>query len=215
MLLKLIVCRVPPEKRSAFSRAQEAWSALTGAEGFLGQAGGWDAAESNAAVILGLWRDEAAYRAFMAGLHDRVFDASGQGATYESCSVALRSELFPIPGESGGGAAKGLPRGAFLRVAECRILPGREDHFIHAQQVVWNPGMAGADGMLGGSFGRCVAEPRDFLVATFWASEEDHRRYGEKLLPKLRERSGAAEDLENLQGWRVALEPAWRVGASR
>lgn len=37
MLIKWIVCQVPEEKRADFSRAQESWKDLAGADGFYWQ----------------------------------------------------------------------------------------------------------------------------------------------------------------------------------
>lgn len=94
MLVKWIVCEVPPEKRAAFSEAQQAWSALSGAPGFLGQLGGWD--QAGRACVVGFWQDREHHRRFMATLHDPIADHSGQASTYASCSVALTEPLEDI-----------------------------------------------------------------------------------------------------------------------
>ncbi len=94
MLMKWIVCEVSPDQQAAFSEAQQAWSALSGAPGFLGQLGGWD--QAGRACVVGFWQDAAHYRRFMATLHDPIVDASGQANTITSCSVRLSEPLEDI-----------------------------------------------------------------------------------------------------------------------
>ncbi len=112
-ILKEILCEVDPALREAFSRAQEAWNALSGVEGFLGQIGGWLEEEPNRACILALWSDEPSYRAFLGGVHDAIVSRSSQAATYLRCTVTLHREAegsFPRAAAEAAGAA-GEPAG--------------------------------------------------------------------------------------------------------
>lgn len=91
MILKEILCWVRQGQRQAFSQAQEAWLPLLQAEGFLGQLGGWCEQDPQLAILLGVWRDDSCYQAFMAadGLHDQIVAASSQLETIERCEVLL------------------------------------------------------------------------------------------------------------------------------
>ena len=51
----------------------------------------------------------------------------------------------------------------------------------------------------------------EFLVLSLWQSVTDHERYLSEYFPDLRERSGAAEDLDSITGDLVDLESAWAV----
>jgi heme-degrading monooxygenase HmoA len=214
VLLKWIVCEVANESRTAFSAAQSQWDQLRGVDGFSGQVGGWDARESaeslRSACIVGLWRDSDAYRNFMSNVHDPLVEASGQAATYASATTALFDVQFDIPGSLPDLSAA-MNRCEFLRVADCRLLPGREDHFRQVQSDIWNPGMAAADGMAAGAFSRSRRDGNRFLVTTLWESEAAHAAYVRGAFPRLRERAEVESDVANLLGHRVVLEPDWRV----
>jgi hypothetical protein len=99
MLIKWILCRVPADGCAAFSKAQQAWQALHGVDGFGGQWGGWEAHDPQEAGILGLWRDRAAYQHFMEHVHDTIFQKSDQVRTYDSISVTLfeQAEVVELP----------------------------------------------------------------------------------------------------------------------
>ncbi len=89
MLVKWIECRVRSGSGERFMREQERWGALEALDGFVGQAGGWDLLEPDTACILGLWRDQAAYEAFMAGPHDHILEGSDQLEACRSVTVSL------------------------------------------------------------------------------------------------------------------------------
>jgi len=201
MLIKWIVCDVPADKRAAFSEAQAAWSALSGAPGFLGQLGGWDG--EGRACIAGLWAYRAAYRHFMEHLHDDIFDGNAQAGTYTASRVTLFESVMDV------GAALAGASGSTLRVADCQVGEGREARFVEMQQTVWNPGMGGAPGMMGGVFSHGGA--RRYLVLSRWRDEAAHERYRAERFPALRSRAGATQDLEAVAGHVVDLEPAWSV----
>ncbi|WP_328459756.1 YdbC family protein [Actinoplanes sp. NBC_00393] len=85
MLIKWVSCTTTDP--AAFATAQAGWNALRDLPGFLGQAGGWSQHEPGRAQIIGCWHDQAAYRAFMSGAHDRI--AAGQAGTYDTIQVRI------------------------------------------------------------------------------------------------------------------------------
>ena len=214
MLLKWIVCQVAPESLGAFSQAQAQWRRLETVDGFRGQFGGWDTRNTSGsrhvACILGLWRDSDSYRDFMSNVHDPVVDASGQAATYTSATTALFDVQINIDG-SQSDLRTAIADSRFLRVADCRLRPGREPHFRQVQADVWNPGMAAAGGLLAGALSQSIRDERRFLVTTLWQSEQSHAAYVRDRLPQLRERAAVESDVAELNGHMVVLEPSWRV----
>ena len=213
MLLKLIVCHVPDANRARFSRGQNEWSALQGVEGFRGQVGGWNEKDPLEAVIVGLWRDEPAYARFMLEAHDLVFENNGQKGSYDASSVSLWDRLFDIPG-SVTAMPPAIDGAGFARIAYCVVRRDRVEHFIEVQQRIWNPGMAGAGGMLAGAFSRSREDQRRFLVCTLWRSAVDHRAYVDDVFPYLPRRAEFERDCESLTGYVVPLLPTWTVRSS-
>jgi heme-degrading monooxygenase HmoA len=210
MLGKWIVCEVAEEKEDRFSHAQEQWSEIAGLDGFLGQVGGWDARTPGRACIAALWADPKQYRAFMAGPHEDVVRESSQAATYDAIAVALFDVIGVMPGRC-DSLNRALALGAVLRVADCAVRDDRREHLVEVQRSVWMPGMARADGMLGGVFGRVRGADARYLVATLWQDKEAHARYVAECLPRLRAEAEVERDVERLEGHLVHLEPPWRV----
>lgn len=208
MLVKLFRCTV--DHRAAFDRGQSAWRGLAGLPGFVAQAGGWSRPDPARAVIVGFWGDRASYDRFMAADHDRIYADSAQNGTYHDPVTVLAVVVHPMPG-SAGGIADAVGRAALLRVADCRVRPGREPHFREVQRDIWLPGMRDTPGMLGGVFARGVSDPRRYLVLTLWASEADHDAYTRDRLGPLRERARPTDDLDDLTGAVVRLEQRWAV----
>ncbi|GAB2841983.1 DUF4937 domain-containing protein [Lentzea nigeriaca] len=196
MLIKWVRCRVTD--RAAFTLGQERWKALADVPGFRGQWGGWSRTRLGVAHVFAWWWSADDYAAFLTGPHDGL--AAGQAGSYAEISVRLFELELIIGAEPGAGNV--------VRLAHCDVLPGREEHFVRAQAEVWNPGMEDAPGMLGGLFGR---DEQEFLVLTWWQSEQDHGRYQRERFPRLRKASGAAEDLAGINGDLVVLEPTWTV----
>jgi heme-degrading monooxygenase HmoA len=95
MLLKWIRCKVPEEKKAAFSAAQEKWHDLKGCPGFLGQVGGWNAAKPHEACILAFWENLDSYQSFMSCKHDEIFERSRQKETYHKISVDIAEVKQP------------------------------------------------------------------------------------------------------------------------
>ncbi|MCB9765405.1 MAG: DUF4937 domain-containing protein [Alphaproteobacteria bacterium] len=210
MIIKSIRCTVPDGSRAAFDRAQRAWAALQGFEGFLGQVGGWDTRQPGDAVVLGLWRDAEALQRFMGGLHDDVVAANNQGVTYTASDIRTLDHVMDMPGAH-PDLTEALFEGALLRTALCHVYPSAQAAFEDSQREVWRPGMNAAAGMLGGAFFQRRDGAPVYLVATLWESAEAHAAYAQDHLPRLRAASGAAAQLSAIVGGQVPLEPAWTV----
>ena len=210
MILKWICCTVTKDKRSAFSRAQEAWSKIAAIRGFMAQAGGWDSHNLQRATVLGLWEDRSFYKAFMSKHHDRIHGGSRQDQTYTKCEVRIFDTLFEIPG-SKEDFVEALQAASILRVARYRQRPEREKPFCETQAVHWAPGMKHV-GMLGGLFSKGGEEKTEYLVTTAWRDQKSHKRYRKELFPSLRAASGVDGDIIHLEGALLALEKAWWVG---
>lgn len=204
VLIKWIRCRVADS--GAFSQAQLTWAGLRGLPGFLGQAGGWSRHEPGLAHVFGCWAGRPSYEAFMTETHDRI--APVQMDTYDEIVVRLFERRLDI----GGRFPADFADSSLVRLAHCHVPATRQAHFIRAQAEVWNPGMAGAAGMRRGVFAR--RGESEFLVLSLWRSAMDHERYLRERFPRLRQRSGAADDLDSVAGDLVDLEPAWTVPAS-
>ncbi|GGQ67273.1 DUF4937 domain-containing protein [Kitasatospora griseola] len=146
---KWIGCEVPVAARGRFSAAQEDWSTISDQLGLVGQLGGWDPATGRA-QLLGLWTDEAAYRRFMRERHDTVTVGNQQRAGCTAIDIATGGTVLAMAGDV-ADLPHALEHAALLRVADCRTLPGREEHFLEVQREVWAPGMAAAGACWPGS----------------------------------------------------------------
>ncbi|MFD0542099.1 DUF4937 domain-containing protein [Streptomyces mexicanus] len=204
---KWISCGVPEAAREQFSTAQGAWATISEQPGLVGQVGGWDPA-TGCAHLLGLWTDAEAYRCFMRERHDTVVAGNQQGTTYTAIDVATGEIVLEMAGDA-AGLPHALERAALLRVADCRLLPGREEHFLDVQRRVWAPGMAAAGGMLAGVVTRL--EAHRYLVTTLWSGSAAHQRYTARHLPALRSRAAPLSDIQSMTGHVVPLEAAWGV----
>lgn len=200
MLAKWITCAVPASARDRFAAAQQKWSVIADQPGLVGQVGGWDS-RTGRAHVLALWADAGSHQEFLRDRHDSVADASGS----TGITIALGEVVLAMSGAAAEMAeAMG---GELLRVADCHLAAGAEEHFVAVQREVWAPAMAAA-GVLGGVLARTAA--RRYLVATFWPDVETHRRYAEDV-PELRGRAGADTDIVSMSGHALVLEPTWRV----
>lgn len=210
MILKYIQCQVALERRGRFSHGQLRWDALRAVDGFIGQLGGWNTTDVSQAVILGFWQGADAYENFMQNIHNDIYKDSDQHSTIQASTLSLWCEPMTIPGSLPSIAAA-LPVARLLRIAQCEVHPGRVDHFEKMQKTVWNPGMGGADGCLIGLFTRCVSRPGHYLVASLWASREDHEVYRQNTLPGLRLRAEPEHDCPTLEGSIVEIVPQWTL----
>jgi heme-degrading monooxygenase HmoA len=207
MLIKWIVCQVPDEKREAFSKAQEAWKALTGADGFYGQWGGWNLHRPSEACIIAFWRNQNAYDQFMSSLHDTIFQANQQQHTYRSITVTVAEAAIEIPGSRDIACAL---TGKWLRAADCKVDPKREQHFLKVQQTVWNPALKQSAGMLGAVAAKVNQPACRYQIFSFWEEEEAHQQYI-KSIPLLRQQAGTDRDTTNVIGYFVERNERWLV----
>ena len=208
-MIKWIVCDVAPTRRDEFSRAQELWEVLTAEDGFVCQVGGWDEKSPDTAGVLAVWTDAEAYERFMRDHHDVIVRASGQQDAYRSVRVATGPSILEMRGDRSG--VEVLLTAGVLRVDNCAVLSGHEDHFTRVQEDVWLPDMAGVDGMLGGLFSQ-VGERR-YLITTGWRDARSHERYARDRVPALRATTGMAGDLLRIESHVLSLMPAWTVCA--
>ncbi|MFG3050512.1 DUF4937 domain-containing protein [Kitasatospora sp. NPDC048239] len=204
---KWISCGVPTAARGVFSAGQSAWSVIGDQPGLVGQVGGWDPATGRAHV-LGMWADARMYRRFMDERHDAVVAGIRQDAGYRSIEIAAGGTVLEMAGDA-ADLPQALKSATLLRVADCRLLPGREDHFLEVQREVWAPGMAAAGGMLAGVVTQ-LARSR-CLVTSLWTGPAAHRHYADHHLPGLRSRAALGGDLQAMAGHVLPLEEAWRV----
>lgn len=210
MLLKLIRCRVGEASRAAFARGQSQWAALAACDGFRGQVGGWCLSESELAVIVALWRDETSYEQFLRGVHDPIFDASGQRDSFDSIDVSLWEPVLPISGVT-PSMVEALPHAGAVRIARCQVHPDRHEPFFETQRGIWNPGMESMPGMLGGDLLRSTSAASAFLVCTCWANRDAYDVYLRTIFPTLRARANVERDCAEVTGWVVGVEATWRV----
>lgn len=178
--------------------------------GFIGQIGGWDERDQTSACILSLWKDQESYIHFMHELHDQIEKDSKQSSAYN-----LRVVDFFNPIDSFSGTSLNmhdlLTSCKHLRVADCTVKSQRIEHFREAQTSVWIPAMTKAEGMLGGHFSHDHHNDSRFMVSTLWNSSFIHDKYRTEQLPALKTKANVVNDLEEITGWSVMLEPSWLV----
>ncbi|MFF3014610.1 DUF4937 domain-containing protein [Streptomyces sp. NPDC057939] len=208
---KWIGCTVPVAARGRFGSAQRAWAAIGDEEGLIGQVGGWDR-ETGEARILGLWSDSESYARFMRERHDEVAALSGRGgASYSAIETATGGTVLEMAGEA-ADLRRAFEGAGLLRVADCRVLPGRAERFLDAQRRVWGPGMAAAGGMRAGVVTRLA--PDRYLVTTLWSDLTAHDRYRTAHFPALRARARPSDQLRSMTGHLIPLERDWCVVAA-
>lgn len=211
MVLKDFHCCVLEKKSDQFSIEQHRWAALVGEPGFVAQCGGYEQGKRDWAQIFGLWNDHDAYRRFMGGVHDQIFESGEQGACYIDGKSAVYERVLDMPGVAADLAGAIGHRVAMIRVARCWVHGDRIEHFVEMQRSVWKPGMSQATGMLGGGFWRCIDNINRFMVTTAWASVEDHDRYRREDFPALCRQAKTTDDLISIEGSQVSLVPTWTV----
>lgn len=208
MLIKWIRCQVTENQKSPFSLAQEQWSLVKGTNGFLGQIGGWDLRNPLEAGILSIWEDSLAYHRFMKDVHDHIFEKNQQKETYKKIFVNIYETIASV-GQIDMTTLFG--EGDFLRVAECYVNEGKNNHFEEMQFNVWNTGMTSSPGMRSGLFCRHQTANDTYLVATLWENEEFHQQYVDRKLPSLIKQSEVKADTSKIIGNLINLNPNWTV----
>lgn len=204
MLIKSIICKVSDEKKGLFSAAQEQWSELKALDGFYGQIGGWDESE---ACIVSLWKNMKMYQSFMNDTHDKIFYDSDQQNTYTSCKTELYQSLFDITETSFLDA---LAHSSFLRIAICDVKQESEKQFLHMQETVWNPGIARAEGMMGGVVGRSLSSNR-YIVLSLWKDAAAHNQYVKEIFPQLLHTANPSQQVLHMEGKQTTFVSSWSV----
>jgi hypothetical protein len=178
--------------------------ALREQPGFRGQGGGWSRARPGVAHLFGFWESRAFYDSFMARSHDRLH--AGQVGTYTGMRVRLFEYRFDVK----VGFRPVFSDADLLRVAHCRVRPGRVENFTLMQEKVWNPAMAGSPGMLRGVFAQ--ADPGDeFLVLSMWNTAAEHGKYRAERIERLALRAHTEADVAAIAGDVIEVEPSWTV----
>lgn len=210
MIVKWIVCDVENDQKSAFSKAQEQWSEIAGAKGFLAQTGGWEVDHQNTACIIAFWESAGDLDYFMRNLHNKIFQDSHQGATYRSIDIGHFNVKMTMPG-SARSLTDVARDGRLLRIADCTVRNDKTSHFEKVQHDIWLPAMRDSSGMLGGVFSLNTVRDNHYLVSSFWESEDDHSNYVASKLPVLQQKADIKNDLLDITGKKVRLLDAWSV----
>ncbi|MFB6815103.1 YdbC family protein [Streptomyces sp. NPDC056347] len=201
MLVKWIRCTVVD--RRGFERGQRKWAGLLGEPGFRGQGGGWSRRHPDVAHVFSFWDNRVFYDSFMARAHDAL--AAEQSGTYSTAQVKLFQHRFDVK----TGFEPRFTDADVVRVAHSRVREDRVDHFALMQERVWNPAMAGSPGMLRGVFGE--APGQEFLVLSMWQSSAERGKYRAGSVERLTQRAQTEDDVLELAGDVVQLEPSWTV----
>ena len=204
MLLKLIQCDVIPNQELLFSQGQVCWSETRNSKGFIKQFGGWN---NSKATIFALWKDEASMDSFMSTDHDAIAEKANQSCSYATINVSYFERVMEIPKEH--LAFHHTPE--LIRVAECEVIEGKEGVFLDTQRQVWNGGMSLASGMLGGDVWRSTKNKNNYLVTTWWRSNQDHDNYMNENFPELLKKAQTGTYLSNVQGYQFEIEELWGV----
>ncbi len=214
MLIKWIVCHVLPDKQNSFSEAQEKWSTIASTSGFIGQFGGWDLKRPEEACILSIWRNQESFDNFMMSIHDDITDGNNQASTYKNLQVKFFVPKMDMKGQY-DTLFQAAPFGSYIRIADCFIKEESRSHFLNAQESVWIPAMSKTKGMLGGSFNEDIADNKHYLVTTFWDNEENHSKYTQSQVPRLRDQADVSNDLTQITGRFIQIENSWSVFPSQ
>ncbi|MFF3394521.1 YdbC family protein [Streptomyces sp. NPDC002669] len=201
MLVKWIRCTVVD--RRGFERGQRKWAELLGEPGFRGQGGGWSRERPDVAHVFAFWENRVFYDSFMARAHDDL--AAAQSGTYSGIQVKLFEYRFDVK----TGFEPRFTDADVVRVAHSKVREDRVEHFALMQERVWNPAMAGSPGMLRGVFGE--APGHEFLVLSMWQSSAERGKYRAGSIERLSQRARIEDDVAELAGDVVQLEPSWTV----
>ena len=210
MIVKWITCEVPDEKREQFSAAQEKWTKLKEAPGFIGQVGGWDSIYPEKAYIIAFWEDEHSITEFMNELHDSLIAESGQNNTYEKLKTNYFNSQTLLEGEA-ESITDAIENSYFLRVADCIVRSDGTRHFEDVQTSVWLPGFKKADGMQSGMFSKGQGDQNRYHLSVFWDYKTSNKTFEEKELLSLRKIAAVNEDILSLDLTLVDLEETWKV----
>lgn len=210
MYIKWIVCNVNKNFEKEFSTAQEQWIETQNSVDFIGQVGGFDLNNKKIACIISFWENESSLKLFMKNIHDKVFLNNNQSEFYNSIKVDYFNSVLKMDGKF-DLLIDALNNGKLLRIADCLVKQEKVNHFELAQKEVWLPGMKNNQGMLGGVFSKDDKNASHYLVSTFWSSLENHRKYVETNLPKLKVKADVKNDIASIIGRQILLIDSWKV----
>jgi len=196
--------------KDEFSFAQEKWIRTKSANGFIAQAGGWNLHDETEACIISFWESADALKYFMQNLHDQIVSENTQDKFYSSIMVDHFNSILPMEGES-STLLQAINDADFLRIADCKVKNDKVEHFEEVQKDIWRPGMKKANGMLGGCFSNSAQNKNKYLISTFWDSRENHNNYVNEILPELREKADAGNDLDIIFGKQILLVDSWKI----
>lgn len=210
MYIKWIVCTVPNSKKEEFSIAQEKWNKTAEANGFLAQTGGWNIKNTNEACIIAFWKNKESLQNFMTNLHDVIFTNNNQISTYSSIKVGYFNALMNMEGET-NNILEAISNSKFIRIADCIVKKDKIKHFEEVQKTIWIPTMKKAKGMLGGKFSLNEKDQFNYLVSTFWDSENHHQNYVQNQLLLNQKSANITSDLDAISGKFMVNEKKWTV----
>jgi len=196
--------------KEEFSFAQKNWIRLKNAKGFIAKEGGWDMNDETKACILSFWESEDTLKYFMNNLHDQIVSENKQDQFYNSITVEHYNRILSMEGES-SSLTEAINNAELLRIADCTVKDNKIEHFEKVQKEIWKPGMRTAKGMLGGCFSKSENDANKYLVSTFWNSLDNHIYYVNSILPGLREKADAANDLDMITGKQILLVNSWNI----
>jgi heme-degrading monooxygenase HmoA len=196
--------------KEKFSFAQKNWIRLKNAKGFIAQAGGWNLNDETEACIISFWESEDALKYFMNNLHDQIVNENKQDQFYNSITVE-HFNIFQMMDEESPSLNEAISNAKLLRIADCNVKDNKIKYFEEVQKDIWKPGMRTANGMLGGCFSKSENDANKYLVSTFWNSLDNHTYYVKKILPGLREKADAANDLDRITGKQILLVNSWNI----
>ncbi|MCL1045902.1 DUF4937 domain-containing protein [Shewanella electrodiphila] len=227
-LAKIISCKVTPSQINPFSHCQSQWGLTATCNGFLGQFGGWvnpnETSEYQRAIIIALWQSQAHLTAFMQSVHDDIIEHNLQGDTYLHCQVKRQQHVMSINSNQ-----LIIPKVNLIRVAYCNGVIDKQK-FIRDQQQIWNPGMHEQAGFLGGDVwqeearhkntdsgkneGINASTETNYVVVTYWASEQAHLAYLNNTFPRLKSQVNPLDYIKHISGDTILVERKWDVLSS-
>jgi hypothetical protein len=210
-LLKLIRCRVPAENRARFAGVQAGWGALAEVAGCVGQAGGWSTASETEAHVLGVWSDELAYSAFMAGPHDALAARHQGGGSYSELHTELADRVHEQPGTAGSFAAAVRACACGVMVMEHVEVRGALDaRFMATERDLWGPAMCMTGQLLAAATGRLREGRNRFVRVSVWEGVAPYEAFV-RGSGALRERCDAERVVKAERAVCVRLEAPWHV----
>lgn len=208
MLLKLIRCDVPAERREAFAEGQRAWASIVGLPGFFAQGGGWSEGQ---ALLAAWWQDWDSYAAFRAEKHDQLLARSSHGLAcdrIESSYWETVSDEFVDRRENPDAA--GPP--ANLQIEEFELGPGCLPEFREFLTWRWRPALANASGLHEARLCRHRKRPGRYLIWSTWSGSARPLSLASLLQPGYRVPQRRLQLLRNHEAARIPLEAAWQIG---